>query len=236
MGCPHTTALTLAYGSARTGSTRIRLHSHTTAPAGCRHEFRAVRKPCVVRARGCVAGCCDGHSPDLPYPLPILLSSAPVGVKSSGQPAEVSMRRGVSAVAVPVLWLFATELGAGVGVAPDEAQQRDGQEAADPVNELVSRLTLDEYKATLKGLTRFGDRRQGRSATATPSTGSRPPCRTSAAPPPSASTTSIRPRARSRDAPSPTPCPGRLHRRPTRIQPPRPEATSAGAAPVPGAA
>ena len=71
------------------------------------------------------------------------------------------MRRGVSAVAVPVLWLFATELGAGVGVAPDAAQQRDGQEADDPVGELVSRLTLDEYKATLKGLTRFGDRRQG---------------------------------------------------------------------------
>jgi hypothetical protein len=31
----------------------------------------------------------------------------------------------------------------------------------DPVQVLVSRLTLDNYKATLKGLTQFGDRRQG---------------------------------------------------------------------------
>jgi hypothetical protein len=33
--------------------------------------------------------------------------------------------------------------------------------AADDVKTLVSRLSLEEYKATLKGLTRFGDRRQG---------------------------------------------------------------------------
>jgi len=31
----------------------------------------------------------------------------------------------------------------------------------DPVRTLVSRLTLDNYKTTLKGLTQFGDRRQG---------------------------------------------------------------------------
>jgi len=38
-----------------------------------------------------------------------------------------------------------------------------GQEPTDgdPVETLVSRLTLDNYKATLKGLTQFGDRRQG---------------------------------------------------------------------------
>jgi hypothetical protein len=34
---------------------------------------------------------------------------------------------------------------------------------ADPVKELVSRLELDRYKATIKGLTRFGDRREGTS-------------------------------------------------------------------------
>ncbi|MEJ2205434.1 MAG: hypothetical protein P8170_15150 [Gemmatimonadota bacterium] len=34
-------------------------------------------------------------------------------------------------------------------------------EQIDPVQILVSRLTLDNYKATLKGLTQFGDRRQG---------------------------------------------------------------------------
>ncbi len=31
----------------------------------------------------------------------------------------------------------------------------------DPVRVLVSRLTLDNYKDTLAGLTQFGDRRQG---------------------------------------------------------------------------
>ncbi|HET9011042.1 MAG TPA: M20/M25/M40 family metallo-hydrolase [Gemmatimonadaceae bacterium] len=33
--------------------------------------------------------------------------------------------------------------------------------AADPVRELVGRLDLERYKATVKGLTKFGDRRQG---------------------------------------------------------------------------
>jgi hypothetical protein len=43
-----------------------------------------------------------------------------------------------------------------------------GQQAApaavppdDPVRTLVSRLDLEKYKATIKGLTQFGDRRQG---------------------------------------------------------------------------
>ena len=39
------------------------------------------------------------------------------------------------------------------------AQQR--AETDDTVRALVSRLRLDQYKATIKGLTRFGDRRQG---------------------------------------------------------------------------
>src|SRR5690242_12528094 len=33
--------------------------------------------------------------------------------------------------------------------------------ADDPVKTLVGRLDLDKYKATIKGLTQFGDRRQG---------------------------------------------------------------------------
>ena len=33
--------------------------------------------------------------------------------------------------------------------------------AADPIKVLVGRLDLDKYKATIKGLTQFGDRRQG---------------------------------------------------------------------------
>ena len=45
-----------------------------------------------------------------------------------------------------------------------EAGQAPGAEAAseeDPVKELVGRLNLENYKATVLGLTEFGDRRQG---------------------------------------------------------------------------
>jgi hypothetical protein len=41
------------------------------------------------------------------------------------------------------------------------AQAEAQREGPDPVATLVARLGLDSYKATLKGLTRFGDRRQG---------------------------------------------------------------------------
>ncbi|KQY81365.1 hypothetical protein [Pelomonas sp. Root1444] len=34
-------------------------------------------------------------------------------------------------------------------------------DTADPVAPLVNQLDLDKYKATIKGLTQFGDRRQG---------------------------------------------------------------------------
>ena len=34
-------------------------------------------------------------------------------------------------------------------------------DAVDPVQALVARLDLEKYKATIKGLTQFGDRRQG---------------------------------------------------------------------------
>ena len=33
--------------------------------------------------------------------------------------------------------------------------------AADPIQRLIARLDLEKYKATVKGLTKFGDRRQG---------------------------------------------------------------------------
>jgi hypothetical protein len=46
------------------------------------------------------------------------------------------------------------------GVLPSPAFTQ-GQPAADPVQALVDRLDLEKYKATIKGLTRFGDRRQG---------------------------------------------------------------------------
>ena len=44
--------------------------------------------------------------------------------------------------------------------APSRAQQ-NADAAADPIRELVGRLSLERYKQTVKGLTEFGDRRQG---------------------------------------------------------------------------
>ena len=41
------------------------------------------------------------------------------------------------------------------------AQEEAPAERPDPIRELVSRLDLESYKSTLKGLTQFGDRRQG---------------------------------------------------------------------------
>src|SRR5690349_3295003 len=39
--------------------------------------------------------------------------------------------------------------------------QADSTMSPDPIAQLVARLDLERYKATIKGLTRFGDRRQG---------------------------------------------------------------------------
>ena len=39
--------------------------------------------------------------------------------------------------------------------------QADSTTGPDPIGQLVARLDLERYKATIKGLTRFGDRRQG---------------------------------------------------------------------------
>jgi hypothetical protein len=44
---------------------------------------------------------------------------------------------------------------------PLSAQQPAAPPAADPIRTLVGRLDLEKYKATIKGLTAFGDRRQG---------------------------------------------------------------------------
>src|SRR5438105_3730839 len=45
------------------------------------------------------------------------------------------------------------------GGAPSTVAQREAP--PDPVKTLVDRLELEKYKATIKGLTQFGDRRQG---------------------------------------------------------------------------
>src|SRR5438552_7134401 len=47
-----------------------------------------------------------------------------------------------------------------VAGSPVAAQDSTGT-ASDPVARLVTRLDLEHYKATIKGLTHFGDRRQG---------------------------------------------------------------------------
>src|SRR5947208_6444590 len=39
--------------------------------------------------------------------------------------------------------------------------QGDSTTAPDPIAQLVARLDLERYKETIKGLTQFGDRRQG---------------------------------------------------------------------------
>ena len=62
------------------------------------------------------------------------------------------MRRGILLVVGVAL-----ALAAGV----DLAVGQPGADASDPVAELVGRLDLERYKATIKGLTQFGDRRQG---------------------------------------------------------------------------
>src|SRR3954470_19289500 len=45
--------------------------------------------------------------------------------------------------------------------APAFAQDTTRAPAPDPIAQLLTRLDLERYKATIKGLTQFGDRRQG---------------------------------------------------------------------------
>ena len=53
-----------------------------------------------------------------------------------------------------LLVFIVTAFGLGTGIASVAAQD-------DPIRALVDRLDLEKYKATIKGLTQFGDRRQG---------------------------------------------------------------------------
>ena len=56
---------------------------------------------------------------------------------------------------------FSAAIAVCVGIAHGIAQQAPTAKAPDPVAPLVERLSLERYKATIKGLTQFGDRRQG---------------------------------------------------------------------------
>src|SRR3984893_241108 len=64
------------------------------------------------------------------------------------------MDRRVAAIAISVV------LAAGVS-ATSLASGEPESTPADPIKDLVGRLDLERYKATIKGLTQFGDRRQG---------------------------------------------------------------------------
>ncbi len=70
------------------------------------------------------------------------------------EPASQSSRSRRLVHALPVALLAAA-------AAFSSLPAQEPEETADPVAELVARLTLDNYKGTLKGLTQFGDRRQG---------------------------------------------------------------------------
>ncbi len=64
----------------------------------------------------------------------------------------------------PPLAMLLAALGALVVASPPPALAQAGAAAApepDPIATLVARLDLERYKATIKGLTQFGDRRQG---------------------------------------------------------------------------
>ncbi len=50
---------------------------------------------------------------------------------------------------------------AALGIPTVAPAQADSTPAPDPIKQLVARLDLEQYKATIKGLTQFGDRRQG---------------------------------------------------------------------------
>src|SRR5256886_14524250 len=50
---------------------------------------------------------------------------------------------------------------AALALPPALPAQTDSATGPDPIAQLVARLDLERYKATIKGLTAFGDRRQG---------------------------------------------------------------------------
>jgi Peptidase family M28 len=64
------------------------------------------------------------------------------------------MHRTSGLIAAGLLVLTAVSLGAQGGASAADT-------AYDPIREMVARLDLEKYKATIKGLTQFGDRRQG---------------------------------------------------------------------------
>src|SRR6201986_3650903 len=65
------------------------------------------------------------------------------------------MYRSAAAIAVAVV------LGISAAATASAAAGESESKPADPIQAMVGRLDLEKYKATIKGLTKFGDRRQG---------------------------------------------------------------------------
>src|SRR5207249_166781 len=68
----------------------------------------------------------------------------------------MKMRRSVLYAVCGFFWLLMVPAAAQRGESPSS-----GPPADDPIKALAGRLELERYKATVKGLTQFGDRRQG---------------------------------------------------------------------------
>ena len=101
----------------------------------------------------------SAQSPVLPVRRslsPVRLSLSPLRLSSSPERAAHRIRSNA---------LAGLAVTAGFGIAASATPGLDAQQADaagdDPAAILVGRLSLDSYKRTLKGLTRFGDRRQG---------------------------------------------------------------------------
>src|SRR5438105_3835957 len=63
--------------------------------------------------------------------------------------------------AVPLFLTLLLGLSASAQAQQGPGQRGNASAANDPLQRLVGRLDLEKYKATIKGLTQFGDRRQG---------------------------------------------------------------------------
>ena len=79
--------------------------------------------------------------------------------QGDGGPRQTVVRRGLRAAAATTLAALALATGGSPGRMA--TAQPAGGDVGDPLRELVSRLDLERYKAVIRGLAAFGDRRQG---------------------------------------------------------------------------
>jgi hypothetical protein len=84
------------------------------------------------------------------------MASSPSHSSRSSRAALLSYARRAALSTFAALGAFAV-----LTLAPTAATAQAAADSADPVTYLVSQLDLERYKATIKGLTQFGDRRQG---------------------------------------------------------------------------